>query len=120
MIYKICFFSVLVEMNTRSRAKEYQEVKRSIERKKRPANRDNIVTPYKLKSTMGRKEGNSTKATHSRSKQNVESCEKAEVAPIRLFSLRAEDTLGKMKKFRYALVTLHSVVNLFKFYESHV
>jgi hypothetical protein len=40
---------------------------------------------------MGRKGGKSTKATHSRSKRNVESFEKGEVAPIRLFSLGEED-----------------------------
>jgi hypothetical protein len=41
---------------------------------------------------MGRKGEKSTKAIHSRSKRNVESFEKAEVAPIRLFSLGEEDT----------------------------
>ncbi len=41
---------------------------------------------------MGRKGGNSTKNTHSRSKRNVESLDHAEVAPIRLFSLGEEDT----------------------------
>jgi hypothetical protein len=45
------------------------------ERKERFATRDNVVTPYKLRSTLGRKGDNSTKATHSRSKRNVESFE---------------------------------------------
>ena len=85
-------------MNTRSKAKAYREVRRTIEkqrcieRKKRFATRDIVVTPYILRSTMGRKGGNSTKTTHSRSKQNVDSFEKGEVAPIRLFSLGEEDT----------------------------
>jgi hypothetical protein len=49
------------------------------------------VTPYKLRSTIGRKGDNSTKATHSRSKRNVESFEKAEVSPIVLFPVTEED-----------------------------
>ena len=40
---------------------------------------------------MGRKGDKSTKATHSRSKRNVESFEKAEVAPIVLFPVTEED-----------------------------
>jgi hypothetical protein len=93
-------------MNTRSRAKADQKVRRSIEkqrrieRKKRFATRDNVVTPYRLRSTMGRKGGNSTKATHSRSKQNVESFEKGEVAPIRLFSLGEEDTSAENEEIQ--------------------
>jgi hypothetical protein len=85
-------------MNTRSKARANQkerkiiEKQRRIERKERFATRDKVVTPYKLRSTMGKKGDNSTKATHTRSKRNVESFEKAEVAPIRLFSLGEEDT----------------------------
>ena len=87
-------------MNTRSRARADREERktiqkqRRIERKERFATRDKVVTPYKLRSTMGRKGDKSTKATHSRSKQNVESFEKGEVAPIRLFSLGEEDISG--------------------------
>jgi hypothetical protein len=85
-------------MNTRSKVRAEREVRRSIEkqkrieRKERFATRASVVTPYKLRSTMRKKGENSTKATHSRSKRNIESFEKAEVAPIRLFSLGEEDT----------------------------
>jgi hypothetical protein len=85
-------------MNTRLRARADREERKTIqkqkrvERKERFATRDKVVTPYRLRSTMGRKGEKSTKATHSRSKRNVESFEKAEVAPIRLFSLGEEDT----------------------------
>jgi hypothetical protein len=86
-------------MNTRSRARADREERktiqkqRRIERKERFATRDKVVTPYKLKSTMGRKGDNSTKATHSRSKRNVESFEKAEVASIVLFPVTEEDNV---------------------------
>ena len=84
-------------MNTRSRARADREERKTIqkqkriERKERFATRDKVVTPYKLRSTMGRKGDKSTKATHSRSKRNVESCEKTEVAPIVLFPVTEED-----------------------------
>ena len=94
---KDLFCSVLLEMITRSHARAERESirtiekQRRIERNKKFATRDNIVTAYNLRSNMGRKGGNSTKATHNRSKRNVESFEKADVAPIRLFSLGKED-----------------------------
>jgi hypothetical protein len=84
-------------MNTQSRARADREERktiekqRRIERNERFATRDKVVTLYKLRSTMGRKGDNSTKATHSRSKQNVETFEKADVAPIVLFPLSEEE-----------------------------
>ena len=104
-------------MNTRSRAKAEREVRRTIdkqrriERKKKFANRDNVVTPYILRSTIGRKGGNSIKATHSRSKRNVESFEKGEVASIRLFSLGEEDTSADNEEIHVCsdYITLHLV-----------
>jgi hypothetical protein len=96
-------------MNTRSRARAEREVRRSIEknrrieRNKRFATSDNVLTPYNLRSTMGRKGGKSTKATHSRSKRNVESFEKADVAPIKLFSLGEEDTNVDNEKIEVCL-----------------
>ena len=113
-------------MNTRSRAKAEQEVRRTIEkqrrieRKGRFATRDNVVTPYKLRSTMGRKGDNSTKATHSRSKRNVDSLEKAEVAPIRLFSLGEENTSVDNNEIQvwFGYITVSS--NSFKVFESPV
>ena len=113
-------------MNTRSRAKADREVgrtiekQRRIERKKMFATRDNVVTLYKLRSTMGRKGGNSTKATHSRSKRNVESFEKAEVAPIRLFSLGEEDTSVDNEEIQVCSGYITFSLNLFKFHESSV
>jgi hypothetical protein len=113
-------------MNTRSRARAEQEVRRTIEkqrrieRKERFATRDNVVTPYKLRSTMGRKGEKSTKATHSRSKRNVESIEKAEVAPIRLFSLGEEDTSVDNEEIQVCYGYVRVGLNLFNFYESPV
>ena len=113
-------------MNTRSRARAEREVRRSIEkqrrieRKERFATRDNVVTPYKLRSTMGRKGDNSTKATHSRSKRYVESFEKAEVAPIRLFSLGEEDTSVENEEIQVSFSYITFRLNLFNFYESPV
>ena len=84
-------------MNTRSRARADREERKTIqkqkriERKERFATRDKVVTPYKLRSTMARKGDKSTKATHSRSKRNVELFEKAEVAPIVLFPVSEEE-----------------------------
>ena len=89
---------LVLEMITRLRARAEKENSRSIEKQRRIernnrfGTRENVLTPYNLRSTMGRKGGNSTKATHSRSKRNVESPDHAEVAPIRLFSLGEEDT----------------------------
>ena len=111
-------------MNTRSRAKAEQEVRRTIEkqrrieRRERFATRDNVVTPYKLRSTMGRKGDNSTKATHSRSKRNVDSIEKADVAPIRLFSVGEENTSVDNEEIQVwsGYITVSS--NSFNFYES--
>jgi hypothetical protein len=111
-------------MNTRSRARAEREVRRSIEkqrrieRKERFATRDNVVTPYKLRSTMGRKGDNSTKATHSRSKRYVESFEKAEVAPIRLFSLGEEDNSVENEEIQVCSGYITFMLNLFKVYES--
>src|ERR1700737_3589530 len=111
-------------MNTRSRARadreerKTNEKQRRIERKERFATRDNVVIPYKLRSTMGRKGGNSTKATHSRSKRNVESFEKGEVAPIRLFSLREEDTSVDNEENQVCSGYITFSLNLFKFCES--
>jgi len=84
-------------MNTRSRARVDREEKKTIlkqkriEIKERFATRDKVVTPYKLRSTIARKWDKSTKATYSRSKRNVESFEKAEVAPIVLFHVSEEE-----------------------------
>ena len=78
------------------------------------------MTPYKMRSTMGRKRGHSTKATHSRSKQSVESFEKAEVAPIRLFSLGEEDTSRDNEEFHVCFGYITFSLNLFKFYECPV
>ena len=113
-------------MNTRSKVRAAREVRRTIEkqkrieRKERLATRDNIVTPYKLRSTMGRKGDNSTKATHSRSKRNVESFEKAEVAPIRLFSLGEEDNSVDNEEIQVCSGYITFSLNLFKFHESSV
>jgi hypothetical protein len=113
-------------MNTRSRARadreerKTNEKQRRIERKERFATIDKVVTPYKLRSTMGRKGDNSTKATHSRSKRNVESFEKAEVAPIRLFSLGEEDTSLDNEEIKVCSAYITFSLNLFKFYESRV
>ena len=113
-------------MNTRSRARADREERktiqkqRRIERKERFATRDKVVTPYKLRSTMGRKGDNSTKATHSRSKRNVESFEKAEVAPIRLFSLGEEDNSVDNEEIQVCFGYITFSLNLFKFHESFV
>jgi hypothetical protein len=113
-------------MNPRSRVKADREVMRTIEkqrrieRKKRFATIDKVVALYKLRSTMGRKGGNLTKATHSRSKRNVESFEKAEVAPIRLFSLEEENTYVDNKEIQVCSGYITFSLNLFEFYESPV
>ena len=117
---------VVLEMITRSRVRAEREnigtieKQKRIERKKRFATRDNVVTPYNLRSTMGRKGGTSTKATHSRSKQNVESFEKAEVAPIRLFSLGEEDTSVDNEEIQVCSGYITFNLDLFKFYESPI
>ena len=63
---------------------------------------------------MGRKGDNSTKATHSRSKRNVESFEKAEVAPIRLFTLGEEDTFVDNEEIEVCSGYITFSSNLFK------
>ena len=111
-------------MNTRSRARADREERktiqkqRRIERKERFTTRDKVVTPYKLRSTMGRKGDNSTKATHSRSKRNVEAFEKAEVAPIRLFTLGEEDTFVDNEEIQVCSGYITFCANLFKREES--
>jgi hypothetical protein len=113
-------------MNTRSRARADREERkniekqRRIERKERFATRDKVVTPYKLRSTMGRKGDKSTKATHSRSKRNVESFEKAEVAPIRLFTLGEENTFVDNEEIQVCSCYITFSYNFFNFYGSPV
>ena len=120
------FSYVLLDMNTRWRAKADREVRRTIEKQRRIerterfATRNNVVTPYILRSTMGRRGGISTKATHSRSKQNVESFENAEVAPIRLFPLGEENTSVDNEENQVCYCYITFSLNLFKLYESPV
>ena len=67
--------------------------------------------------TTGRPEqsgGNSTKATHNRSKRNVESFEKEEVALIRLFSLGEEDTSLDNEEIKVCSSYITFRLNLFK------
>jgi hypothetical protein len=63
---------------------------------------------------MGIKGDNSTKAIHSRSKRNVESFEKIEVAPIRLFSLGENDTFVDNEEIQVCSGYSTFNLNLFK------
>ena len=90
--------SVLLEMNTRSRARADREGRRSIEkqrrieRRKRLESRESLVTPYNLRSTMGRRGINASRGTGRGSKEE-KTYDVSEVAPINLFPVSEEENL---------------------------
>ena len=83
-------------MNTRSRARAEQEVrrgiekKRRIERRQRLESRERVGTPYNLRSTMGRRGVNSSKVT-GRGSMEEKTFDVSGVAPIILFPVSEED-----------------------------
>lgn len=88
-------------MLTRSRARVERERSRTIEklrrtkRKRKLFDRESRVSSYDLRSSMGRKGGNTNKAASSRSEQ----VGRTAVTPIRLFDVQEENNameeLGK-------------------------
>ena len=89
---------MLLEMNTRSRARADREGRRTIEkqrrieRRKRLESRESLVTPYNLRSTMGRRGFNSSRGT-GRGSQEEKAFDVSEVAPIILFPVSEEENL---------------------------
>ena len=85
-------------MNTRSRARADRdgrkriEKERRIERRKRLESRETIVTPYNLRSTMGRRGFNSSRGTGKGSKEE-KTFDVSELAPIILFPVSEEENL---------------------------
>ena len=83
-------------MITRSRARADREGRRSIEkqrrieRRKRLESRESLVTPYLLRSTMGRRGVNSSRSTCGGSK-GKKTFDVTGVAPIVLFPVSEED-----------------------------
>ena len=86
----------MLEMNTRSRARADREVRRSIEkqrrieRRQRLESRESLGTPYNLRSTMGRRGANTSKATGRGSKEEF-FFDVSTVAPVVLFPVTEED-----------------------------
>ena len=83
-------------MNTRSRARAEQEVRRTTEKKRRIERRqrlgsiERIVTPYNLRSTLGRCGVNSSRVT-GRGSMEEKTFDVSAVAPIVLFPVTKED-----------------------------
>ena len=83
-------------MNTRSRARAYQEVRktiekqRRIERRKRLESRESLRTPYNLWKTMGRRGVNSSRGT-CRGSKGEKTFDTSAVAPIVLFPVSEEE-----------------------------
>ena len=83
-------------MITRSRARADREGRRSIEkqrrieRRKRLESRESLVTPYLLRSSMGRKGVNSSRGT-GRGPKGEKTYDVTGVAPIVLFPVSEED-----------------------------
>ena len=83
-------------MNTRSRAKAEQEVKRTIqqhrrtERRQRLDSKESLGTPYNLRTTMGRRGVNSSRGI-GRGLKGEKTYDISAVAPIVLFPVSEED-----------------------------
>ena len=86
----------MIEMNTRSRARADQEVRRTIEkqrrieRRQRLESRERIGTPYNLRTTMGRRGVKSSRAT-VRGPQGDKPFDGSAVAPVILFPVLEEE-----------------------------
>ena len=83
-------------MNTRSRARAEQEVRRNIEkqrrieRRQRFESRESLGAPYNLRRTMGRRGVNSGRGT-SRGSKGEKTSDVSAVVPIVLFPVSEED-----------------------------
>ena len=90
------FASILLEMNTRSRARADREVRRTIEKQRciermqRLESRGSLGTPYNLRTTVGRRGVNSSRGT-GRGSKGEKTFDVSEVAPIVLFLVSEED-----------------------------
>jgi hypothetical protein len=88
----------MIEMNTRSRARADREVRRTIEnqrrneRKERLESSESIGTPYNLRTRMGRRGVNSSRAT-ARGSKGEKPFDASTVAPVVLFPVPEEDNL---------------------------
>ena len=88
------FASILLEMNTRSRARADREVRRTIEkqrrieRRQRLESRGSLGTPYNLRTRMGRRGVNSSRGTGSKGEKTFDV---SEVAPVVLFPVSEEE-----------------------------
>ena len=88
----------MIEMNTRSRVRADREVRRTIEkqrrieRRQRLASRESIGTPYNLRTTMGRRGMNSTRAT-PKGYRGEKPFDVSAVAPVVLFPVPEEENL---------------------------
>ena len=89
---------VILEMITRSVARAQTELSRTIEKQKRVdrkqklAYREEIETPYNLRSTMGKKGANSSKGTRVGPKRSTRSIGRDDVSPQNLFAVDENGT----------------------------
>ena len=83
-------------MNTRSRAKAERELRSTIEKQRRVErrhkleSREDLVAPYNLRSTMGRRGVNSSRGT-VRGSKGEKTFDVEAIAPIVLFPVSEED-----------------------------
>jgi hypothetical protein len=86
----------MIEMNTRSRARADQEVRRTIEKQRRIERRqmlessERIGTPYNLRTTMGRRGVNSSRGK-ARGSKGEKTFDVSAVAPVVLFPVSEEE-----------------------------
>ena len=89
---------MLLEMNTRSRARADREARRNIEKQRRTERRQRfesrefLGTPYNLRTTMGRRGVNTSRGT-GRGSKGGKTSDVSAVAPIVLFPVSEEDNL---------------------------
>lgn len=74
------------------------EKQKRVERKQRLAFREEIETPYNLRSTMGKRGGNSSKGTGKQSKRGAASIGRDDVLPRTLFPVEEEGTTVNKRK----------------------
>ena len=92
-----------IEMITRSAARAQTELSRTIEkqkridRKQRLALREEIETPYNLRSTMGKKGGNCSKGTEAQPKRDARLIERDDVSPRVLLTYFEDSTPINMR-----------------------
>ena len=107
----------MIEMNTRSRARADQEVRRNIEkqrrieRRQRLESRERIGTPYNLRTTMGRRGVKSSRAT-ARGSEGEKPFDVSAVDPVVLFPVSEEENQFDKGGSEVMFMCYHNYISL--------